>query len=210
MELTDAELLQRIAVKDTAAFNTLYKRYMRLFQSWAYSRTNNEEASKDIVQEFWIAIWDNPLYFKPDAKGSARKILMQFLTFRIINHMKSAAERHLGNEELLAEAENVLSYTHVIEELETTEIQALVENVLQTLPQIARDIFDLRVKKQYSNKEIASMLNVSEKTVRERYRWTLSIFKRKIADLYSDDNNRDIQTSLGQYLLLLTLLQLWS
>ena len=209
MEVTDAELLQRIATKDTEAFNALYKRYMRLFQSWAFSRTRNEEASKDIVQEFWIAIWNNPLYFKTDDQGSARKILMQFLTFRILNHMKSVAERSLGSAELLAEAEETLSYSHVLEDLEANEIHAAIEKVLETLPQIAQDIFDLRVRKQHSIKEIAALLHVSEKTVRERYRWTLSVLKRQIADLYSDDNNRGIQTSLSECLLLLSLLHLW-
>lgn len=205
MEQTDSELLQEIAKKDSRAFDWLYTRYMRLFQSWTYSRTKNEEISKDIVQNFWISIWNNPLYFKTDAQGSARKILLQFLSFQIINYLKSASGRIISDEKLLSEAETTISYSHIFEELEDEEIYVTIEKILDGLPRIAQDIFDLRARQQHSVKETASLLHVSEKTVHERYNWTLSILKGKLVKLYPQMN-----TGYHVYLLLLLLNELYS
>jgi DNA-directed RNA polymerase specialized sigma24 family protein len=68
----------------------------------------------------------------------------------------------LGNEMKLLEATQSLSYIHVFEELETNEIHNLINNVLNTVPDLTREIFNLLCVKNYSVKEAAAELKVSD------------------------------------------------
>lgn len=201
MEDTDKDLLGRIAEKKTEAFDMFYTRYRRSFHNWVYVHTANQDMTDDIMQNFWVDVWIRPFYFKPDETGCVKRFMLQNLSYRILDYLKSPANRLQGNGILLSEAENTIAYSHVLEELTGDEINSLIDRVMDELPQIARDIFVLRMRRQYSVGKTAATLNISEKTVRERYNWTLSILRNRLTELYPEGN-----TSYHLYLLLLLML----
>lgn len=184
MEIKDLTLLEKIAEKDKDAFNALYSRYNRLFYRWIYTRTHEKEMTKDIIQNFWIMIWTNPKYFKTDENGSAKNFFLQILTYRVLNYLKSYMQRNAGNEALTPDIEDSVGYTHIMEELEEKEIFQMVEEVVEGLPDLTRFIFSLRWRKQYSVRETAKALNVSEKVVRSHYQKALSLLKKRLSKSY--------------------------
>ena len=104
-----------------------------------------------------------------DDEGSAKKVFIQFLAFRAINYVKSGLGRSLGSEMLLAEAEVTNAYTSVIEEVSLNEMIGFIESTLASLPPLSQKVFEVQTWKCYSVKQTASLLGVSEKTVRTHY-----------------------------------------
>jgi len=197
----DKELLDAIGRKDCNAFLAFYKRYARLLQMWALKRTGSKDLTEDISQNFWIIIWTNPAIIKIGDNGSAKDYLIRYFSYRMLDYIKSAGAQILGNELKLMETVESLSYTHVFEELETNEIHDLINKVIGSLPDLTRDIFDLLWEKDYSVKEAALKLNVSEKVVRTNYNKTINALRNQLMSWQSGKTS-DPRTALILFILL--------
>jgi len=186
MQTTDKELLIRIASGNKAAFDMFYERYRRLFYDLAYFRTNDREICNDIMQNFWIIIWQKPETIKTDEQDSAKKYLYIYFTSRMSDYLYAANTRLLSNQEedALESAAKQLPYTHVIEELATHEIMGLVKRTIDSMPQLTQQIFINRWNNGYSTKETAEQLRISESTANERYNQALSMVRKKVVSRY--------------------------
>ena len=199
----DKELLEAIGRKDRKAFMTFYDRYARLLQMWALKRTRNKELTEDIAQNFWIIVWSDPTVSKTNEDGMAKDYLLRYFSYRMLDYIKSAGAQLLGNESKLEEMTASLSYTHVFEELETNEIHTIINDVIGSLPQLTRDIFDLLWEKNYSVKEAASQLDVSEKVIRTSYNKTLQSLRNHLTTIQAGDNTKlQPETALVLFILL--------
>jgi len=200
---SDKELLEAIKRKDRKAFMVFYERYARLLQMWALKRTRNKELTEDIAQNFWIIVWSNPTVIKTNEDGMAKDYLLRYFSYRMLDYIKSAGAQLLGNESKLEEMIASLSYTHVFEELETNEIHTIINDVIGSLSQLTRDIFDLLWEKNYSVKEAAQKLNVSEKVVRTNYNKTINTLRNHLTMLQAGDNTKlQPETALVLFILL--------
>ena len=186
MQTTDKELLIGIASGNKAAFDLFYERYRRLFYDLAYFRTNDREICNDIMQNFWIIIWQKPETIKTDEQDSAKKYLYIYFTSRMSDYLYAANTRLMSNEEedALENAAKQLPYSHVMEELATHEIMGLVEKTIDSMPQLTQQIFINRWNNGYSTKETAEQLRISESTANERYNQALSMVRKKVVTMY--------------------------
>jgi RNA polymerase sigma factor (sigma-70 family) len=183
--MTDQQLLVRIAEKDSKAFEVLYNRYERLFYRWAFSRLNDYDVACDVTQSFWISVWTSPEIIQPNEHGSAKDYLLRSLSFKILKvvqqelkHIKVTDEHYI--EQHLPD----LSYTHISEELYVKEILQLMDAILQKLPPLTRQIYELRYVKNRSVQETAETLSISDKTVRNGLSSALSVIRRDLKVLY--------------------------
>jgi len=199
----DKELLEAIGRKDRKAFMVFYDRYARLLQMWALKRTRNKELTEDIAQNFWIIVWSDPTVIKTNEDGLAKDYLLRYFSYRMLDYIKSAGAQVLGNESKLEEMTTSLSYTHVFEELEINEIHTIINDVIGNLPVLIREIFDLLWEKNYSVKEAAQKLNVSEKVVRTNYNKTINTLRNHLTTLQAGDNTKlQPETALVLFILL--------
>ena len=186
MQTTDKEFLIGIASRDKAAFDLFYERYRRLFYDLAYFRTNDREICNDIMQNFWIIIWQKPETIKTDEQDSAKKYLYIYFTSRMSDYLYAANTRLMSNEEedALENAAKQLPYSHVMEELATHEIMGLVEKTIDSMPQLTQQIFINRWNNGYSAKETAEQLRISESAANERYNQAMSMVRKKVVSMY--------------------------
>jgi len=186
MQTTDKELLIGIASGNKAAFDLFYERYRRLFYDLAYFRTNDREICNDIMQNFWIIIWQKPETIKTDEQDSAKKYLYIYFTSRMSDYLYAANTRLMSNEEedALENAAKQLPYSHVMEELATHEIMGLVEKTIDSMPQLTQQIFINRWNNGYSAKETAEQLRISESAANERYNQAMSMVRKKVVSMY--------------------------
>src|SRR5205085_1293221 len=64
--VTDGDLLQRIADGDTAAFDTLYRRFSRPIYGLALRMLRDRGRAEEAVQETFAAIWRSAASYRPD------------------------------------------------------------------------------------------------------------------------------------------------
>lgn len=208
MTISDKELLEAIySQKDEAAFKIFYDRYAKLLHNWATKRTGNKEVSDDVVQNFWVVFWSTPNAIKVDENGTARRYLIHYFSYRMLDYLRSAAAKVLGNEQLFEDVKDFVNYSHVLEELEVNEILAVIDEIVFHLPETTREIFQFIWESKHSVKEAAAHFNVSEKVIRTRYNKVLNTVQSKIQTILSEDTVvRDPETLL-KLVVLLNLLQ---
>lgn len=86
MDYSDALLVQRLKEGDTNAYDELFLKYHRPLCLNAFWLLKDEEEASDLVQTFFIDIWDKKLYLH--FNGEIRGYLFQSVRNRCLTYLK--------------------------------------------------------------------------------------------------------------------------
>ena len=157
---SDEELLLAIRQDDEKAFAELVRRYWKHAHTLTYTRIRSLDATKDIVQNLFISIWDKratlsirhfPSYLNAAAKN------------RILNHIDSqlTLRRHWDYyKQFIAREDYVTDH-----DVKSNELMEALECGMNELPEKSKKIFRLHKLEGLSISEIARSLNLSEKAI---------------------------------------------
>lgn len=160
-------------------FELLYrKNYTRMFH-FSLAIVGDEEHARDIVGEVFTKIWDD---YDLLNHGNITTLLMTSVRNRSIDYLR-AEKRHNSNTENII---NALYADHTFEEREQKIIR--IEQEIQKLPQLTRDIL---VRCYYQHKkyaEVAEELNITHRMVKRHIMNALSKLREgvKLGDHFSD------------------------
>jgi RNA polymerase sigma-70 factor (ECF subfamily) len=168
----DAELAQAIKAADHTAFKVLYYRYFKALFHFLWRQTNNEELSKDLLQEVFSRVWKSRAHLDP--RQSLKAYLYRIGHNLVIDHRRQSARQP----EYLADNPGHEPADIVEENFELVEnIQAAIQN----LPEPVRLVFTMNRFDGAKYAEIAAALNISVKTVEARMSKALAILREKLA-----------------------------
>ncbi len=180
---TDKDLIEAVALKKESAFKALYNKYWKLFYSWCFKKVKEEEDIADILQNFWIWIWNNPEKIKFDAEHGCKNYLLHLLTYRIIDFYRQQQRKDIPEEELVLDTlMNEITYNDILNTLHYSELQDTITKCVQKLAPGLQDIYRLRYEEQLSISEAAKILKLGEGTVRNRSSIVLQHLRRELAD----------------------------
>lgn len=166
---SDKNILMAIATQNKDAFSELYERYSDSVLKRLCSRIGDLYVAEDLFQEFWLFIWNSPLVVRVDENENAAKSLYYILSKHILDYYRTSQKVLLSRNSVDDSSEiKELHYSHVSEDIIEKDIALLIDQLVAAMPDLDRHIFNLRVRKQYSIKETAKMLKISEKTVQNR------------------------------------------
>jgi len=156
--IPDAQLLALFRSGDRHAFELLYNRYWNVLYELASRILEHHEAAKDVVQEVFIAIFEQQ---GAHEITNVRAYIFQAVKYRCFMHLRSGkiSARHIQR------MNTVIASNLVDEELNANELQAILDKGIATLPEKCREVFYLSRFEFQSNKKIAERLNISTKTV---------------------------------------------
>ncbi|WP_326994339.1 sigma-70 family RNA polymerase sigma factor [Chitinophaga sp. 212800010-3] len=83
---SDIELVQRLKEGDNSAYDALFMKYHKMLCLNAYWFLRNEAEANDLVQTFFLDIWDKKLYLQ--FNGDIRGYLHQAVKNRCLTHLK--------------------------------------------------------------------------------------------------------------------------
>jgi RNA polymerase sigma-70 factor (family 1) len=170
----DAKLLDLLRLDDRKAFDILYKKYSPKLYYAAYNLFRDREVCEDLVQELFIDLWTkrNELnvsslewYLKVAIKN---RVLMYIRTQRAmldVSAIEVLAEKYSADSKLIQH-----------------DITRVLESNVALLPEKCRQIFTLSRREYLSNKEIASRLNISIKTVENQITIALRYLRSGLTD----------------------------
>ncbi|MDB5286795.1 MAG: polymerase, sigma-24 subunit, subfamily [Mucilaginibacter sp.] len=170
----DAKLLDLLKLDDRKAFDMLYKKYSAKLYYAAYNLFRDRDVCEDLVQELFIDLWTkrnqlniNSLewYLKVAIKN---RVLMYLRTKKVtldISAIELLTEKYSADSQLLQR-----------------DISRVLDNNVALLPKKCREIFTLSRKDYLSNKEIASRLNISIKTVENQITIALRYLRSGLTD----------------------------
>lgn len=174
--LSDNELLDLLKEDQQQALSALYYRYWDKLLVVAGNRLDNPEVAEECVQDVFFSLWQrrNDL----NLKYSLATYLAVAVKYQVIKQLDKQYRLQDRKDKSLYVSEE--PYTSSADEyLLEKELMKRIEAAVNRLPEKCRIVFKLSREQGMTNKQIASDLDISEKTVEAH-------LSKAIKDLRSD------------------------
>ena len=180
-DISDDELVLALNDGSQLAYTAIYARYHSSLYLFAYSRLGNREEAKDIIHELFLSLWEKRSSIV--LTQNLRVYLYTAVRNRIldlIKHQKVSA-RYIESLQHFMDTQQ----SEVEEQLLLADLPEKIELAIQSLPDKMRRVFELSRKVNFTRKEIAQELGLSEQTVKSHIHHALKLLKRKLGPLFS-------------------------
>ncbi len=170
----DEELVARVRKGDLRAFEEIYNTYAGFVFTVALRILQDEEESKEVVQEVFLALYKNITNFM------FRSRLKTYIYRIAVNEALSAYRRRKKDKEISGNLPEHLPSADPKRDWETLEI---AQKVLDSLPLDYRVILTLREVEGLSYEEISKVLRMRMGTVKSRLSRAKEEFIRRTREL---------------------------
>ncbi len=177
-QLSDEYLYTLVNQDKQHAYHEIYERYKAAMLVYAAKRVPMDVA-EDLVQDIFVKLWNNR--FTVIIEEKIVGYLFKALRNRILDYMDrdENAKKYINS---LDDFKYQYSTQYADEKLRAESFLNYIQNLLiQYGPQYHR-ILQMRME-GYSNQEIADLLGLSEKTIRNNYSSILKIIRSKFSCL---------------------------
>lgn len=180
-----AQLIQSLKAGNPHAFKRVFLLYEKRLYYFVYSITKSEYIAEEILQEVFIKIWTRRASL--DMDRSFESFIFTMTRNLTYNYLRDASRRESIRNELWSNVE--AQHQWVEADLIFEEYKDIVEDIVRTLPRQKRSIYQLSRQEGKSNSEIAEMLGISPKTVKNHLWNTMSTIRSQLKP-YLDDTLR--------------------
>lgn len=171
--------LKKINAGNKKAFEDLFNTYYRSLCYFSHKIIDDFEASKDIVQDIFIKIWDKNLIF--ENSNTLNAYLYNSVKNKSITYLEKINNRHVLNKKF--EATDYNEENFIRKQIESEVISEIFQ-AIDELPEECMKIFKLSYIQHYKNQEIAETLNISVNTVKTQKTRAKKQLKEKLQDLF--------------------------
>ena len=162
--LSDKELLVFLKEESRDAFAEIYRRYWSLMYMHALKMLRDGDDTRDVLQDVFTCLWLNreTIDHNSNLAGylytcTKNKVLDLIARQRVrANYLDSLASFIEANS------------NRIIDNISEKELAQALEIEIQQLPAKMRQIFEMRIYKHLTYKEIAAELSISDKTVKKQ------------------------------------------
>ena len=156
--MTAAELNEKLRSGDKKALQWLFEQYYTQLVQYALKITSDPEASEEIVQDVFVAIWNNR---KKSEINSYYHYLSRAVRNRCISYVQAAMKETEPLEEVMYPIEGGAESS----DMEVEELAAALKEAEGILPHQTRLVFSLSRHTEMTYNEISQELSISVKTV---------------------------------------------
>lgn len=173
--LSDAELAGLIAADDHEAFAELYERYFSVLYLHALKKLRDKDEARDLMQELFGHIWAQRANMT--RYSNIPGYLYASVRNRVLNLIahKQVADKYLFSLAVSGTIEEAITDYRIRER----QLATMIESEISALPPKMREVFELSRKLNYTHKEIAIKLNLTEQSVRSHVKGALRILRTK-------------------------------
>ena len=176
----EAGLLQASIDGNSAAFESIVRKYQSLVCAITYSGTSNIEKSEELAQETFVRAWKNLKQLKDLA--SFKAWLCSIAKTTVKNHFRNQKRDIIHQAGSLDIASAVPSDApDPADKLVSKEQQTVVDMALANIPELYRQPLILFYRQDQSTKQVAEQLDLTEETVRTRLSRGRKKLKQQVA-----------------------------
>ncbi|RPE13163.1 sigma-70 family RNA polymerase sigma factor [Chitinophaga lutea] len=157
------DVITRFHRGDKSAFEEIHHKFFPLTYGIAKSYVGPEQA-KDAVQTAFISLWENREGLK--TVDHIKFWLITTIRNICISILRAETRLSIARKKLL-DANNEEANAHIYHIEIQSELLQKIEAAVTRLPARYQKIFDLAYKRQWSDDQIADILNISKKSVTE-------------------------------------------
>jgi len=168
--------LKRIQKGDLKEFEKLFRELYSPLCSYANTYLQDKDKSEEIVQDIFYGIW------KKRDTLSIEVSFKSYLYKAVQNNCLMLIQHHAVEDKYKQYIKEEVSHfqSDPGKEMELEELNKLVENTLNTLPERCRQIFSMSRFDGLKYKEIAEKLGISQKTVEANMGKALQAFRKRL------------------------------
>lgn len=163
---------------DEKHFKEIFEMFYPPLCLYAKKFINSDVINKDIVQNVFIFVWENINYLSLDS--SIKNYLFVSVKNRCLDYIRQENNKRkiISNQISLSELQ-VSVYDDM---LTLNELQQLLKETLDKLPELHRRIFEMRRLNNMEYSEIAIALNISERTAKRYQASNKEFLKTELRD----------------------------
>jgi RNA polymerase sigma-70 factor (family 1) len=199
-EQEDFCLLQGIRNKNHIAFTELYRKYHKSLVLASDKYVKEIDIAKEIVQDVFMKIWEKPFELNSDCT------LKSYLYRTVINYSLNHLKREVNINQHHLKIANEVSYDSLDAIQEEQELKVIIYREIELLPLKCKQVFKFSRFEGLKYKEIAVLMNISEKTVENHMVKALKVLREKVYVQESYDNSHNYKLTIASLLLLNALL----
>jgi RNA polymerase sigma-70 factor (ECF subfamily) len=170
--LEDYDIIRGCLQNNAAMQKMLYDKYAAKMYGIAVRYAHDPEDAKDILQDGFVKVFQNLSKFK--GSGAFEGWMRRIFVNTAIEHYRKKNNTYEIQE----------SHEEQINDREVTALDKLaaveILNMVKSLPNGYRTVFNLFAIEGYSHKEIADLLNISEGTSKSQYARAKALLQEKI------------------------------
>ena len=178
-DMSDAALVVAVGRWRNDALAEIYRRHGGAVYALARRVLNDVADAEEVVQEVFLRLWNAPEKFDPE-RGSLRSYLLAHCHGRAVDLLRADSSRRRREErEARATAEKGYDLEHQVWDLAVAE---RVQAAVSTLPAEERKAIELAYFGGHTYREVATLLDAPEGTVKSRIRTGLRRLRAALAD----------------------------
>lgn len=171
LSLTEQQLLPDVSqaqAGDLAAFSRLIHRYQQTVTGIALAIVKDLDASEEVAQQVFIHVWQQLQTLREPA--SFLPWLRQITRYRAYNYLRDhKIKQKVSGEEAELLLEQFADPTaNIADNLERDEQNALIQQLIDQLPEDSREIVLLYYREEQSSQQVAALLGLSDANVRKK------------------------------------------
>jgi len=171
--------IARIKDGDRSAYDYLVLKYTKRVVSIAWNIVRNPHDAEDLAQEAFVKAYENIERFRSaEPFGPWIYRIVTNLALDVIKHRRRFRHEELSAEEP-AERRDAADLP-----ASASEIQSRIDAALESLPEMQRVVARMSLIEEFDHAEIASMMKLSEGTVRSHLSLARKKLREQLADLY--------------------------
>ncbi len=163
---------------DHSAFESLFREYFPFLVSFARKYVQDEEVRKDIVHNVFLNLWQKR--DELDMGQTLKPYLFRSVHNRCLNHIRD--HKKIIHHDLPQEENQVMSYLESDQQVQQSELEMKIKQVIDGLPDRCREIFVLSRFEEKKYAEIAEMLNISVKAVESQMSKALKVLRTELQE----------------------------
>ncbi|MCE5174194.1 MAG: RNA polymerase sigma-70 factor [Bacteroidales bacterium] len=173
----DRDLLERLRKGNTACFEILYSKYSGKLYNYILRISNGDfYLAEEIVQNVFVKIWE--IHTNINTEGSFNSFVYTVGRNMFLNVVKSRMQEYLYQDYVI-EHENTFEDS-AEKEVEYKMLEEQINKLIEQLPAARRKIYIMSKIKNFSNREIATLLEISENTVESQLNKANKFMRRSL------------------------------
>lgn len=158
---SDEQLVVLMQQDNESAFTEIYNRYWKTLYVSAHNILQLRTAAQDAVQEVFISLWKRRNSVEIE---SLKSYLFQAVRFQVFKAIRADKTDHDFFNRLSRVSKDILTEDPLL----FKELEAVLQQVFNSLPADEREIFRLHREDGLTYREIAEEKNISVKTVEKK------------------------------------------
>lgn len=159
------------------ALDNLFRAHYAFLCQAVFRVIGDRNLAEDLVQEVFYELWRKRATLK--INQSLRAYLKRSAVNRTLNYIRD--QRLVVDDESAMPFDLASDQVGAVQQLEADELQVQIEAAIGDLPERCRLVFGLSRFEEMSNKEIASHLDISVKTVENQMTKALRMLREKLS-----------------------------